>query len=278
MQNFGLDPRGRARGLVGTIPSVDARARDVARRVAVVFGAVLQVAAAGDEVARISAENRSLVVPAGYAFAIWGPIFGLVLAYAIYQALPANRARPIMRRTGWLLAATCTLNGVWEIVFPTRSFALAQVIIVAGLALSVLAYLRVVRDGPAGGRDPWLVALPVGLLSGWLTAATAVSFATTFVALGLPPRAWVAALSGAALLLLAGLLAAGLVRAGRAGGPATAWGAYAFAVLWAFVAVVVNQYDDSVVTTAAAVAASVPVAVALVRRPRETSRRAALAS
>ena len=243
---------------------MDATGKDAARGLAVVLGAVLQVAAAGDEVARVAAENRSLVVPAGYAFAIWGPIFGLILAYAVYGALPANRERPVLRRTGWFVAGACVMNAVWEIVFPARWFALAQVVIVAGFALACLAYLAAVHGGPVGRRDALLVGLPLGLLAGWLTAATAVSFATTSVALGLEPRGWVAVTSGAFLLLAAGLVAAALVRAGRPGPPA-AWGAYAFAVLWALVAVVVNQYDDSVVTSAAAVAAAVPVTAALLR-------------
>ena len=261
---------------VGHTGGVSRRA-DALRQVAVVFGSVLQVAAAGNEVARISAENRSLVVPSGYAFSIWGPIFGLAFAYAIYQALPRNRARPILRRTGWFVAGAYTMNGVWEIVFPARRFVLAEVIIVAGCGFAAAAYLRVVRGGPVERRDAWLVALPVGLLFGWLTAATAVSVATTLVALGLDARGWVAALSGAVLLLAAGLAAAWAVRAGRAG-PASAWGAYAFAVLWALVAIVVNQYDDSLVTTAAAVAAGVPVVAAVARRPGAGRRQAALAA
>ena len=48
--------------------------------------------------------------------------------------------------------------------------------------------------------------------------------------------------------------------------PAQGYLAYAATVLWALVAVVVNQYDASVLTTGAALVAAVPVALALLGR------------
>src|SRR3712207_7276028 len=77
--------------------------RDVVRQVANVVGALFQVGApvlTGEAVGRVSAENSTLVVPADYAFSIWGLIFSLCLAYAAYQALPANRESPLLRRVG----------------------------------------------------------------------------------------------------------------------------------------------------------------------------------
>ena len=129
------------------------------------------------------------------------------------------------------------------------------------------AYLRVARSerGVLSAGERWLVALPLGLLFGWITAATLVSFATTFVALGLLEGGIGEANLGAALLLTGSLIASTVLLAGEAA-PPQGYLTYAAAVLWALVAVVVNQYDASVLTTVAALVAAVPVALVVVSK------------
>ena len=240
---------------------------DSVRQAANVLGALFQIGApvlTSEAVGRVSAENGTLVVPAGYAFSIWGLIFFLCLAYAAYGVLPANRKSPLLRRVGWYLGGAFFLNGLWEILFPARQFLLAQVVIVAIFVCAAVAYLRIARweRGVLSAGERWLVALPLGLLFGWITAATLVSFATTFVALGLLDGGIGEAILGAALLLTGGLIASAVLLAGEAA-PPQGYLAYAAAVLWALVAVVANQYDASVLTTVAALVAAVPVALAV---------------
>jgi hypothetical protein len=248
----------------------DKDGRDVARQAANVVGALFQIGApvlTSDAVGRVSAENGTLVVPADYAFAIWGPIFLLCLTYAAYQALPANRESPLLRLVGWFSAGAFFSNGLWEILFPARQFLLAQVVIIAIFACAAIAYLRVARSerGVLSAAERWLVALPFGLLFGWITAATLVSFATTFVALGLLEGGIGEAVLGAALLLTGGLVASAVLMVGKAA-PPQGYLAYAAAVLWALVAVVVNQYDASILTTGAALVAAVPVTLVVASR------------
>jgi len=249
---------------------------DIVRQVANVVGALFQVVAGsggvlllGLDIGQVSSENSTLVVPADYAFTIWGPIFLLCLVYAVYQALPVNRQSPLLRRIGWFTAGAFAFNGLWEILFPTRQFLLALVVIVCIFTCMAFAYLRLVRDIRRSQlsldrAERWLVALPLGLLFGWITAATLVSFATTFVALGLLGGGIGEAIFGVALLLIGGLLASAVIVNGKAG-PVQGYLAYAVAVLWALVAVVVNQYDASILTTGAALVAAVPVITVLVR-------------
>lgn len=233
---------------------------DLARQAANVLGALFQIgvpALTGEAVGRVSAENGTLAVPADYAFVIWSPIFLLCLSYVAYQALPTTRESPLLRRVGWFSAGAFFSNGLWEILFPARQFLLAQVVIVVIFACAAVAYLRLARSerGVLSAAERWLVALPFGLLFGWITAATLVSFATTFVALGLLEGG-----IGAALLLTGGLVASAVLLVGKAA-PPQGYLAYAAAVLWALVAVVVNQYDTSILTTGAALVAAVPVAL-----------------
>jgi hypothetical protein len=243
-----------------------------------VLGALFQIGAGfavADGVGRVSDQNSTLVVPAGYAFSIWGPIFLLSVAYAVYQALPQERTNPLLRRVGWLAAAAYLGNGAWELLFPAERYVLAQVLLV-GIALCAVAALlgisRHARERGLSRAERWLVTLPVGLLAGWVTAAASVGFATTLVALGALSGGTGEALLGAALLLLAALVSAAVVLYAR-GGPPQGYVGYAAAVLWALVAVVVSQYDASFLTTAAAVVSAVPVVLALLRGRRAGSER-----
>lgn len=243
---------------------------DVVRQAANLVGAVFQIlaaVAAGFAIGRISEEYETLVLPAGYAFAIWTPIFALSLVYAVYAAFPANREDPLLRRVGPFTATAFFLNGLWEVLFPARQLVAAQLVLFGVFLASGVAYLLVQRqisdvraNIPLSGR--LLVAPTIGLLFGWVTAATLVGLATTLAALGVLDGGPVEAVVGGGLLILGGLIAAGALLAGRIG-PTLGQLAYGVAVLWAFVAVVVEQYDASALTTGAAVVAVGLVALAL---------------
>jgi hypothetical protein len=250
--------------------------RDLARQVATIVGALFQVlAGAIVPIAQIAEEDPpSLVAPPNYAFAIWGLIFLLCLAYAAYQGLPANRQNPLLRRVGWFFAGAFFLNGLWEVLVPLRQPVVLQVILAGIFASLAIAYLRLVRSEPGilNRADRWLVALPLGLLFGWITAANAVSFNDTLVELGLVGLGGGGALVGAFLLLAGAAVAAVVVLIGGAAGPLQVLLAYAAAVLWALAGVVVNQYDASLLTTGAALLSVTLVAGALIgalrrRRP-----------
>jgi hypothetical protein len=48
-----------------------------------------------------------LIVPANYAFAIWGLIYLGLLSFGVYQVLPAQAQNPSLRRMGYLLVVAC---------------------------------------------------------------------------------------------------------------------------------------------------------------------------
>jgi len=195
--------------------------RDVSRQAANVLGAIFQIAVAiwvGPAVGRVSGENPTLVVPGDYAFVIWSPIFLLALVYAVYQALPANREKPLLRRIGWFSALAYFSNGVWEIVFPAREFVLSQLVFVGITGGAVASFVLVQRGAGSGGRfDRWLVAPAFGLLAGWVTAAFFVGLVTVLVATGVLGSGIGGALVGALMLLVGGALACAVVLAGRSG-------------------------------------------------------------
>ena len=260
------------------------QALDVTRQALTIVGAIFQVVAAvltGPAVGEIANDLRSTILPAGYAFAIWTPIFLLAGVYAVWQTLPANREHPLARRVGWLIAAGYIGNGLWELVFPAKQFLLAQILITLILVVLAVAYTRVSRAASLtswGGAETWRVAMPLGLFFGWITAATCVGLASTLIAFGVAATGTGAAVGGAALLLGGGALAVAMLRIGQGGPPALRL-AYAVAVVWALIGVAVNQLAPSPLTGAAALTiAAVVVAVTIWQGMDAAASRRALPS
>lgn len=246
----------------------EARGSDLARQAANVVGAIFQVGATAFLGAQIQEQvdtGTPLIEPAPYAFFIWGPIFTLSLAYAVYQALPSRRESPLLRRVGWLTATTFFCIGLWSIVVPLGLFLFALAMLSVSFVCLLVSYLRLARSRrdalvPA---DRWLVAPTVGVFLGWMTAANAVSLDSEVVRFGLVGGGTTGeAVLGTVILLLGSLAAAAIVSAGKSG-PRQGYLAYAITVLWAFVGIVANQYETSLLTTGAAAVAAVIVALAL---------------
>jgi hypothetical protein len=122
---------------------------DRPRQICNVVFAVGQAAAPGitpllglPQVGSVSDRYPTYVVPAGYAFSIWGLIFALCIAYAVWQMLPAQRANPLLRRVGWLTAAAFAGSTAWEFAFPAGMYGLSVVLIVITLASLAVAVAR----------------------------------------------------------------------------------------------------------------------------------------
>lgn len=244
------------------------RLSDIARQFATIFAAIFQIYASyvqGSQNGVIAQEIRSLVLPATYAFAIWGPIFILCLVYAVYQALPQHRNSPVLRASGWWIAAAFLADGVWIYAFTGRQFVVAQIIIISGWLCATTAFLiyaRAMTTGRATSVDQWIIGPAFGLLAGWLTAASFVGLAGTLVASGLASDGTGAERGAAALLLAAAGVAVGLLLRAKPGF-SPAWVAYGAAILWALLAIVVEQRGSSVLVAGAAIVGMALVVVAL---------------
>ncbi|HEX6910171.1 MAG TPA: hypothetical protein VF142_07245 [Longimicrobium sp.] len=217
-------------------------------------------------VGSVSDRFPTYVVPAGYAFSIWGLIFALCIAYAVWQALPARRESPLLRRVGWLTAAAFAGSTLWQFAFPAGLYNVSVVLIVTTLATLALAVGRMVnRRAPFSTAERVLVWLTCGVYLGWITVATVANVAQTLVAygvmeLGLSGEAWGMVMLGAAALI------ASLVTL------ATRNAAYPLAVAWALVAVYVARRGPPLVTQSATVAMVALAAAAVVALALAASR------
>ena len=122
-----------------------------------------------------------LIVPADYAFVIWAPIYLGLLAFAVYQALPAQRHNPRIAKTRLWLVASALLNTAWIVVFNNLLFTLSLVIII-GMLVTALVMHRTLEIGETRvyGLERWL-RIPFSLYAGWLTVATIVNAAGVLV-------------------------------------------------------------------------------------------------
>ncbi|OYW46882.1 MAG: hypothetical protein B7Z08_01610 [Sphingomonadales bacterium 32-68-7] len=173
------------------------------------------------------------IVPANYAFAIWGAIYGLSVLFAAVQLVP-GQADPLLPRLGRPLAALFALSTLW-LAFARFGPLWGTVPAIAAmlvLAAWVLIAVATRADGLAGYRQ-WLILGLAGLYAGWLTVATfanvtEVAAASGFGFFGLSLPAWTV------LALIAGTVLACAILAQSRG----AW-PYAAAVSWALVAIAI---------------------------------------
>jgi translocator protein len=253
-------PRGHPESDNGRMPLTQQRSStaDLVRAGVVAVLAVLQIAVAwlggsggaGESVGVVAQAYRSPVLPAGWTFAIWGPIYLAFSGYAIYQLLPGQRGREVHRATGWWLATSAVVNASWILAFSARYVLLAQLLIVALLVVLAWVFGRLSRGRSSTTAERVALRLPVALYTGWVSIAVVAGTAATGVRLGLPAQGALAVIAGVLVLLVAAGIVAAVVT------NATAVVGYAAAVVWALVGIALND-PPAAVGVAAAVAAVV---------------------
>jgi hypothetical protein len=203
--------------------------------------------------------TATLLAPAVRAFSIWSLIYVGLVAYVVWQWLPANTASPRARRIGWLAAASMVLNGAWLLVTQVGLLWLSVVVILA-LALDLGVLMR--RLGPptaAGAVEKLVVDGTFGVYLGWVAVATAANITATLVASGVNPPTDVAELWAVGVLAIAALIGVLLARAldARLGvALAMAWG-----LSWIAVGRLTGEPASDLAGVAAAVAAAVVLTV-----------------
>ncbi|WP_013323135.1 tryptophan-rich sensory protein [Gloeothece verrucosa] len=119
-----------------------------------------------------------LIIPANYAFAIWGLIYLGLISLAIYQVLPANKNVPHLEQMGYFITLSSLAQIVWVFLFQYQLFALSGVAMV-GILLSLIAlYLHLkIAKKPVSRQLKWLVNFPISIYFAWISIATIVNMA-----------------------------------------------------------------------------------------------------
>jgi benzodiazapine receptor len=203
----------------------------------------------------ISDQFKVYFVPAGYVFAIWGLIYIGLIAFAIYQALPAQRENPRLRRIGYWFALSCVANIVWLFLWHYEVFVLTIIVMLALLLSLIVIYLRLDighRQVTLAGK--WCVNIPVSIYLGWITVATIANASDVLDYLnwnggGITPQVWTI------IMLVAGLGLAAAMSFTRGDI------AYQMVLVWAFVGIAVKQAGTPLVANAAWVMSGLVVLV-----------------
>jgi hypothetical protein len=136
-----------------------------------------------------------LIVPANYAFAIWGVIYVGLIALGIYQWQPALRRHPSLIRGGWLLVGATIAQCLWIYLFLARQFSLSVLAMVGIVIPLIFFFLELQAQRRVSSREWWCLHLPVRIYLGWITVATVVNVALALYAArwdgwGLNPQTW----------------------------------------------------------------------------------------
>jgi hypothetical protein len=197
----------------------------------------------------ISDRFQVYFVPAGYVFSIWGLIYLGLIAFAVYQVLPAQRENPWLRKLGYLPAASCAANVTWLLLWHYEQFVLTLVAMVALLLLLIASYLRLnIGREPVDAAERWTVHVPFSIYLGWVTVATIANVTSVLDYLnwggwGIGGQAWAVIMLAAAVLIT---LAVSLTRGDVA---------YALVIVWATVGIGVKHAGTTWVAPAAYAAA-----------------------
>ena len=127
----------------------------------------------GQETGAISDRFAIYFVPAGYVFSIWGLIYLGLIAYAIFQALPAQRENPRLRSIGGLFALASVANIVWIFLWHYEVFPATLAVMLVLLGSLIAIYLRLgTGRTPVSRAETWMVRVPFSVYLGWITVAT----------------------------------------------------------------------------------------------------------
>ncbi|GIK58485.1 MAG: tryptophan-rich sensory protein [Chloroflexi bacterium] len=252
--------------------------KDVIRQISVIVSLVVAVAVNGlanalpingITTAEISDSFAVFFVPAGYVFSIWGLIYLGLFVYAIYQALPAQRENPRLRRTGWIFVISSIANTAWIFCWHYGYYALSVAVMAVLLGTLIAIYWRLETGRTAVSRaEQWAVRVPFSIYLGWITVATIANITilldyVNWNGWGIAPEVWTV------IMLAVAVVVAGLMALRHQDI------AYLLVLVWAFAGIGVKQAETPLVANAAWVAAAVVAVMVMVtaaqsrRKPRK---------
>lgn len=182
-----------------------------------------------------------LIIPANYAFIIWGLIYVGLFIFAAYQRRPAQSQNPRFRQGGYWLVAACVAQNIWVALFLLRQFVASVVAMVAILVCLAIYYLCLnVGTKQISRQERWRAQAPISIYLGWISVATIVNVAIALFSIqwggwGLSDLAWTVIMMGIAALLGIWLL---LERADTA---------FALVLVWALVAIAIKHLTQPLI-------------------------------
>jgi len=203
----------------------------------------------GKTTGELSDAYPNLFVPAGVTFSIWGVIYILLLIFCVVQFTTSHQA--VISRIGWLVGISCIFNALWIVAWHYERLPLS-LILMLGLLVSLIWINIFIKDMPFG-----FFKAAFGIYLGWICIATIANVTALLVTygwggFGISEETWTI------IMIIVGTLVVALA-IWRLDNPFIG-----FAVVWAFVGIMIKRQSDvrSIFITAAV--AMVLVALVLV--------------
>lgn len=213
----------------------------------------------------ISDRFQIFFVPAGYVFSIWFLIFIGLLAYGIYQALPAQRENPRLRSIGYIFILSCIANVSWLFLWHYEVFRFTLIAMLTLLLSLIAIYLRLdIGRSEISTAEKWAVHIPFSIYLGWISVATIANttqllYYLNWDGFGISPEIW------AVIMLAVGVVLSAIVSFTRADI------AYSLVLVWAYLGIAVKHAGTPLVTAGAIVGAGlilILLVVAVIRKNR----------
>jgi len=198
--------------------------------------------------AEISAKYPTVITPAGYAFAIWGLIYGALLVFGIFQLTRGKHIRFYNMIWPYFML-NVVANSLWLVAFQNEWF-LTSLAMMGLLLYSLAAMFRIfyrVRRG-LSTTHRFFFHVPFGIYFGWVSVASIVNVAVVLTAFEVDlflaaPELW-----GAITLALGFALAMFFLLSHKDF-------IFPLVVIWAYVAIMLAHYDVDAVRYTAKIAA-----------------------
>lgn len=209
-----------------------------------------------------------LIIPANYAFAIWGLIYLGLIAYSIYQFRPSQRGRSTIKQVNALVILASLAQIFWVYLFTLQLFwpsVVAMLVILLPL-IRINLLLRNSRESVSRERR-WFARIPFSIYLAWISVATIVNVASSLYisgwnGWGINDTGWTA------IMLIIGTVIAAIVAIQRSDV------AFILVFVWAYVAIALRHFDNPVIWITAIVSAIALIVLIIfkkIRNPREIS-------
>ena len=195
----------------------------------------------GLETGVISDRFEIFFVPAGYVFSIWGLIYLALIAYAVYQALPAQADNPTLKKIAPFYWVGSVANSIWIFLWHYEVFSWTVIAMVAILITLILISQKLIETD---GLEKWLVRLPFSIYLGWISVATIANvsqnlFLYKWNGWGIGNEIW-------AVIMLAVASLLGILKIWQEKDTP-----FALVLIWAFVGITVSQAGIALVVNTA---------------------------
>lgn len=120
-----------------------------------------------------------LIIPANYAFAIWGLIYLGLIAYSLYQFRPSQRSRPTIQQVNALVILASLAQIIWVYLFTLQLFWPSVVAMLIILLPLIRIYLLLRNSRLQVSRErKWFAQIPFSIYLSWISVATIVNIAS----------------------------------------------------------------------------------------------------